>query len=448
MTESNVNMDTMPLRAGHFRVLAVASLGQLTGGALSTLIGIILPMIQIIGRPHLSSFAQGAVACSSLVGIMLGSMIFGQWSDRKGYLMLFRLCPAIILAASLLAYFTASTAGLATGLFFMGLGIGGGYSLDSDYISEIMPKRWRLTMVGCAKAASSVGNIAVAAVCFFLLAKGGNPHIWNSMLLIISACAVIMLLCRIRFAQSPGWLIAHGRNKEAEAAVKYFLGNDVVIGRIGGKPTTKTKWDALFTNGNLKRVIFSGVPWACEGVGVYGVGVFLPALVMALGMETASESAFEKITDSVRLTAVINLFVLAGFASGIALLNRMKHVRMQTWGFVLAASGIGLLLTSYALHWPMWVSITGFIVFELFLNAGPHLTSFVIPQQIYSVQDRGAGAGMAAAFGKFGAVIGVLFMPLLLEKGGVDAVLWVVIAILLTGAAVTAVWGRKVMPGR
>lgn len=137
MTESNVNMDTMPLRAGHFRVLAVASLGQLTGGALSTLIGIILPMIQIIGRPHLSSFAQGAVACSSLVGIMLGSMIFGQWSDRKGYLMLFRLCPAIILAASLLAYFTASTAGLATGLFFMGLGIGGGYSLDSDYISRL-----------------------------------------------------------------------------------------------------------------------------------------------------------------------------------------------------------------------------------------------------------------------------------------------------------------------
>ena len=155
-TDKNMNMDTMPLRWGHFRVLIVASLGQITGAGLATLVGVILPMIQIFRHPGLTSLQQGLVAATSLVGIMVGSVLFGAWSDKKGYLFFFRFCPALILAASLFTFFTADLFGLVTGLFFMGLGIGGGYSLDSDYISEIMPRRWKLLMVGVAKAASSL----------------------------------------------------------------------------------------------------------------------------------------------------------------------------------------------------------------------------------------------------------------------------------------------------
>lgn len=198
-----VNMDTMPLRRGHFRVLAVASLGQVTGAGLATLVGIILPMIQLFRHPGLTSFQQGAVAATSLVGIMIGSMLFGAWSDKRGYLFFFRFCPALILAASLFAYFSDDLFGLVAGLFFMGLGIGGGYSLDSDYISEIMPRRWKLLMVGVAKAASSLGNILVAGICFFLLRAWNDPHDWNRLLLLVGAMAAVMLLCRIRFEQSP-----------------------------------------------------------------------------------------------------------------------------------------------------------------------------------------------------------------------------------------------------
>ena len=66
------------------------------------------------------------MAATSLVGIMVGSVLFGAWSDKKGYLFFFRFCPALILAASLFTFFTADLFGLVTGLFFMGLGIGGG----------------------------------------------------------------------------------------------------------------------------------------------------------------------------------------------------------------------------------------------------------------------------------------------------------------------------------
>lgn len=450
MAEKTVNMDTMPLRWGHYKVLIITSLGQVVGAALATLVGIIIPLIQILRHPELTSFQQGMVGCTSLIGIMLGSLLFGRLSDKYGYLFFFRLCPLLVLFASLFAFFMDDLSGLMIGLFFMGLGIGGEYSLDSDYISEVMPRHWELFMVGVAKASSSLGNILVALICFFLLKNWQDPRLWNGLLLLISILAFVMLLSRLRFAQSPGWLIAHGRPEEAEKAVRYLLGRDVVIGEIKNRPQKKdlpkVTWVDLFKKENLKRVLFSGIPWACEGVGVYGVGVFMPVLIMALGLESASESAFHRILSSVEITTYINLFILPGFAIGLFLVNRWYHVRTQVWGFVLCSIGLIIMLAGYKMHWPVAVTIGGFMMFELFLNAGPHLMTFIIPPQIYTVAERGSGSGLAAAFGKLGAVIGVLFMPLLLKWGGAELVLWVVIAVHIIGALVTGIIGREILP--
>lgn len=450
MAEKTVNMDTMPLRWGHYKVLIITSLGQVVGAALATLVGIIIPLIQILRHPELTSFQQGMVGCTSLIGIMVGSLLFGRLSDKYGYLFFFRLCPLLVLFASLFAFFMDDLSGLMIGLFFMGLGIGGEYSLDSDYISEVMPRHWELFMVGVAKASSSLGNILVALICFFLLKNWQDPRLWNGLLLLISILAFVMLLSRLRFAQSPGWLIAHGRSEEAEKAVRYLLGRDVVIGEIKNRPhkkdLPKVTWIDLFKKENLKRVLFSGIPWACEGVGVYGVGVFMPVLIMALGLESASESAFHRILSSVEITTYINLFILPGFAIGLFLVNRWYHVRTQVWGFVLCSIGLIIMLAGYKMHWPVAVTIGGFMMFELFLNAGPHLMTFIIPPQIYTVAERGSGSGLAAAFGKLGAVIGVLFMPLLLKWGGAELVLWVVIAVHIIGALVTGIIGREILP--
>ena len=97
-------------------------------------------------------------------------------------------------------------------------------------------ERLSLIHICVAKAASSLGSIAAAAICFSLLREWHDPHLWNRLLLLVAVMAVVMLLCRIRFEQSPGWLIAHGRISEAEKAVRYFLGPDVEIGEIRNRP--------------------------------------------------------------------------------------------------------------------------------------------------------------------------------------------------------------------
>ncbi len=210
----------------------------------------------------------------------------------------------------------------------------------------------------------------------------------------------------------------------------------------------KVAWSDLFKPDQVKKLIFSGIPWACEGLGVYGIGVFLPVLVMALGLENGDRVGLFTNHDSVLLTTWINLCILPGFVLGLLLVNRWYHVRTQTWGFILCAAGMGILLAAYEFHWPVWIAVSGFMLFELFLNAGPHLMTFIIPPQIYSVAERGAGAGLAAAFGKLGAVAGVVVIPILLKWGGASLVLWVTIGVLLAGALVTAVVGREVLPDK
>jgi MFS family permease len=340
--------------------------------------------------------------------------------------------------------------GLIGYLFVMGFGIGGEYSLDSEYISGIMPDRFKLPMVGAAKAASAVGNVVVALLCFLIIKDWSDAEAWRSLLWIIAGISALMLLLRVFALQSPAWLAARGRRAEAQAVVSKLLGADVVMDIPEPEAALKPA-DSMFRGKNLLRVIFCGIPWACEGLGVYGIGVFLPMLCRALGLEHAAnpDSALSELTavaSSVKVTVLINCFIIPGFVVGLLVMRRYWHVAMQTVGFLAAALGLVLLLFAYEGEWNAWWSILGFFIFEFFLNVGPHLLTFIMPSQIYPVADRGRGSGLAASFGKAGAVAGVFFIPVLLHWGGARLVLLVSALVMLVGALFTYVFGRLVLP--
>ena len=445
------NMATMPLRRGHFAVLAVGSMEQIIGAALSGLVGIVLPMMLLLPAYHgMSSFTQGVFGAAGLLGIAIGSPVIGRLSDRHGYLFYYRLCPLLITAFSLTVYFFPYEWVLLVCLFMIGIGVGGGYALDTDYISELMPDRWKGFMVGVAKSTSALGFVAIAALCWAILSHGLKAGQWSVLFLILAVLGGLTFLMRIPCRNSPRWLMANGQTAAAESAAKFFLGPDVVVTPVKKQTSggAVKSWPDMFRGPSLSKVIFSGIPWACEGVAVYGVGVFLPILVMALGIDSDNARGMAKVIESVELTTVINSFIVVGFAVGLMMMRRMWHVSMMSAGFILSAVGMAMLLWGYDCHLPVWVSVVAFLIFELGLNAGPHLITFVIPAQIYSVDELGAGSGIAAMFGKLGAVAGVFIIPVVLHAGGVRMVLIVCTAIMLLGAAITQIYGRKVLPRR
>lgn len=441
-------INNAPLSWRHFWITAVASLGQLIGTGLATLVSIIIPLYQINAHPELSSFMQGLIGAMDLIGIVFGSVVFGRLSDQYGYLKFFRLCPLIICAASVAALIFPNIPVLIVSLFIMGFGIGGEYSLDSDYISELMPAKWKFIMVGGAKAASALGNIAVAGICFLIVKDWTDANLWPQLLWIMIIISALMFVTRIRFWESPTWLAGHGDMTEAEIDAHHFLGNNVNVAPPVTKPVAKpsqkiSSWK--FIKNNWRNVIFTGIPWACEGLGVYGIGVFLPILVMALGIEHVApgESKLMHVANSVEVTFWISCIMLPGFVLGLFLINRMKGGKIQWLGFFLSALSLTVLLYSYHYGLSKWLSIGAFMAFELFLNMGPHLMTYVLPAKVYPVDVRGQGSGLAASIGKIGAVLGVFCIPVLLKAGGTTLVLVVSIAVMLIGGIVTILFAPR-----
>lgn len=439
-----IPLSQMPMNGRHWYLLCIASLEQLIGTALSTVVGVMLPLILLMGTPRINAFDQGILGASSLVGIAVGSMIIGKLMDSMGYLLWFRICPLLIAAGSIGAYCSDSVWPLAFWLFFTGLGVGGGYSLDSGYVSELMPARWESFCVGLAKATCSLGFISGAAVCYLILKIDPVASVWPGLILFVGALGLITFALRIRWYESPSWLQTIGENRQALQAAHDFFGPAAELDPLKKKEFVKTpSWEAMLKGENLDKVILSGVTWACEGLGVYGFGVFLPILVMALGMQGGDAVGIPKVLDSVRTTFYINLFVAVGFAAGLALLHKLNILKLMGWTFVLCALSLAALLMGYVYKWPVWISFVSFFIFEIALNAGPHLVTFIVPSRIYSVEERGVGMGIATMLGKVGAMLGVFSMPALLSLGGVVLVLWVSIAVQLLGAAVTFIYGKK-----
>ena len=443
-TSKTVDLATMPLGIRQIFIMTVASLGQFIGQGLATLVGIVIPLIQLVAHPELSSGIQGLMGCISLIGIMVGTVVFGRLSDRYGYLFFFRLCPLIILATSLICVFIHAVPVLLVCLFLMGFAIGGEYSLDPDYISELMPAKWRTFMVGLAKALASAGSAVVAIICYVMITKSKNPAIWPDLFYITGVIGAIMFVSRLWFAQSPQWLMSRGKEAEAQKAVEKFLGPDVrmisdVAAATSAKPKAKPESMGAFIKEHLRKIILTGVPWACEGLGVYGIGIFLPVLIMSFKIDSLPATApeIEHITHSVGLTFVLTLVMMVGFGLGLWLLKKENHVKMQIVGFWGSAIGLGLLMAAYLCHWPSWVAIAGFVIFELFLNAGPHLITFILPSQVYAIENRGTGTGIAAGIGKAGAVAGAFIIPVLLKSGGPTTVMIVSIAVMVAGALIT-----------
>lgn len=446
-TANTVSINDMPLTARHCYLVLVASMEQLIGAALSSIVGIIIPLLNLTLHPELSSEVQGLMGAVGLIGIAIGSTVIGSLSDRHGYATFFKMCPCLIITGSVIATLLPSPILICIGLFVAGFGVGGGYPLDSAYISELMPDKWRGFMVGVAKASSALGFILPAAIAVVLLHCEPSPQMWRAIVWIMGLLAFVTLLMRMCWPNSPVWLADKGFPQKARNAARYFFRRDVNVAAsttTGNTVRSHSEIAALFKGKNLLRVIYSGIPWACEGLGVYGIGVFLPVIVMSLGIDSASGSGIGRVVNSVELSAVINFCILPGFIIGLLIVNRVRHSLMLWGGFVGSAAGLTLLLFAYLYHWPIWVSITAFMIFEVLLNAGPHLVTYIIPSTIYPVEVRGAGSGIADFLGKFGAIVGVFFMPLLLRAGGVTLVLIVTIGVMLLGALISFVFSRLI----
>ncbi|EAQ79599.1 glucose transport protein [Blastopirellula marina DSM 3645] len=73
-------------------------------------------------------------------------------------------------------------------------------------------------------------------------------------------------------------------------------------------------------------------------------------------------------------------------------------------------------------------------------NLGPNAQTYLIAGEVFPINIRGKGAGVAASFAKIGAVLTAFLFPILLADIGVRYLLYVLVVTSLIGAAVTWIY--------
>jgi MFS family permease len=173
----------------------------------------------------LSSRAVGDIASVYLIGEVVGALVFGRLSDKLGRRRLFLLTLGVYLIGSGL---TAATFGHGAGWvtflyatrFIAGMGIGGEYAAINSAIDEMIPARYRghadIAINGTYWGGALLGTLAE----LYLLNHVSDTIAWRLGFLIGPVLAIAILFVRRNLPESPRWLIMHGREKEAEQAVK------------------------------------------------------------------------------------------------------------------------------------------------------------------------------------------------------------------------------------
>ncbi len=168
------------------------------------------------------SFAVGTVY---LLGEVFGALFFGHLSDKWGRRNLFMITLGVYLFGG---FMTALTLGhteiwvywLYLSRFVAGMGIGGEYAAINSAIDELIPAKYR-GRVDIAVNGTYWGGALLATVLMLLVVNHlPITYSWRVAFLFGPVLGVVILFVRKNLPESPRWLLMHGREEEAEAAVK------------------------------------------------------------------------------------------------------------------------------------------------------------------------------------------------------------------------------------
>jgi len=449
-------LDESPLKAIQRWLWVLSTGGTLLDGFAIFVLGVAMPLI--IAEFQFGSSVVGLIGASLVLGAVFGAGLGGPMADHLGRKPLMLADMIIICAGAAVSASANGAVMLFVGQFLVGIGVGVDFPVSSSYVSEVLPKRSRTRLMVATIACQSVGMLFAAAITLALLRTVNSAQSWRLFLVTEGVIALLFFLLRLSELDSPHWLISRGRFAEAaESFIRIMPEQREAVLQLTSNPENQSLTTSvaparppgigdLLSRAYRARTVLVAVPWFLMDIATYGVGLFTPIILSAIDTSGQTGGAITHHLADVKGSGAIDLFLLFGFLLGIWAVPNFGRIRMQAIGLAGMASGMLLLiiagyLANSGFHMPL--VFTGFILFNLLMNAGPNSTTFTLAPILFPTQLRATASGSAAGVAKLGATFGVFVLPIFKSKFGVPAVLGMVMAVSLLGLIVTLTFGRE-----
>ena len=392
-------LDGLPVNRFHWRLVFLSGLGWMFDGMDTILLSLVLPALMVSWQ--LSPTQVGLVGTVDRLGALCGAALAGLLADRYGRRPLFQ---ASLLIYSLGTGLLALTANLHSFLFirfFVGMGLGGELPVVATLITEWVPARQRGRLLALLSSFFSYGWILAALMGFLIIPSFG----WQAAFLVGALPALFVFVLRRSVPESPRYLIASGRQKEAIEVLRrigvkeelWDLNSSAPFD--ANKPRSSVK--LLFAPLYLRRTILVWLLWFTLFFTFYGIFIWLPSLLLARGLG---------LVRSLEYILLMSLAQLPGYYLAGYLADRVG----RRWTFValilLSAISAGMFGITVA---PAQVLLWG--VSLNFFYPGTYALAYAYTAEVYGTAVRATGTGWATAFGRAGAAIAPLTVGLLLQ---------------------------------
>ena len=441
-------LDRLPVTRTHLRVVVAVGLGLFFDMYEVFLAG-------TIGTALKTEFGLGGTALSvmlgsAFLGMFVGAAFLARLADRIGRRRMFLLSLTWYSLWSLIGAFSPNAAVLVACRFLAGVGVGAEYPVSDSYLSDVLPARSRGRLAAWAYTCS---YLAVPALGFLSLALTERTPWgfdgWRWLMALGAIGAVLVLVLRRGLPESPRWLEAMGRTREADEALAQFSTAPLLrrqpaepvlhpaaqaAGTARGArpeqaPVSTLSISALRRTPYLGRLVMLGIFHLLQTFGYYGFGT-LAVLVLAERGYTVQHSLL--------YTALSFLGYPIGSLLSIPLIARIERKYLVV-GSVLTMAAVGLLFATAGA--PALIVIAG-LAFTAVSNVFSN-SYHVYQAEIFPTELRASATGWTYSLSRLTTgLMPFLLLPLLHESGP-GAVFTVVAVAMLVVAADVSLLGPK-----
>jgi putative MFS transporter len=265
------------------------------------------------------------------------------------------------------------------------------------------------------------GTIAAGLVAITVIPAYG----WRWAFVVGAIPALYAAYLRTALPESPRYLAERGRTAEADAIVRRVermgggalltLAKAVAPARAG-----RSRIGDLFARGYVRRTVMLWILWFGITLTYYGIFLYVPTLLVARGLSEVRSNEFFFLST---------LAQVPGYFSAAWLVER--------WGRkpTLVAYLLGTAVTAY-LFGNSGTGTDTFVWAALlsFFNLGAWGVVYTYSPELYPTAIRATGAGMAAAVGRIGGIIGPFLTPVLVPLFGQTGVFALFMVLLVATA--------------
>lgn len=421
-----VALDDVPLNAFHIKIAGLTFGAHFTEGYTIGTIGYALGSLN--KQVPLDAFWMGLLGASALIGILVGSLVFGSLSDKLGRQKIFLFSFLIITAAAFAQFWATTPAMLVALRVLIGFGMGGDFAVGHAMLAEFSPRKHRGTLLGSFNVVWTVGYV-IANVLGMHYADA-SPEAWRWLLASAGVPAILVLILRIGTPESPRWLLERGRVDEANRIVRRYFGpNTFVDAGLCDHSSSRGGFARLFRPDLIRRTLFNCVFFMCIVLPYFAIYTFLPSILKAINLSEGSGADL-----------LLNALLILGALLGIWLTIKLSRRSFLIGSFAVCA--LALLAMAVLPTSAPALLIISFGVFTLTMSAFCNLVG-VFPPECFPTEARACGVGLSIACSRLGSAIGTFLLPIGVAQAGIQMAMLALAAVLLVGMLVSIAWAPE-----